>query len=454
MHETIESYNESTVEQKRRERFDAWLSPEGIEFKTPEAEQLYKQRVQRIIDAIELKKPDKVPVYVHLGTLPANYFGYKNKDVMYDYNKLKKAWLLFLEQYNLTPFDTFSASGILPGRVLDILDLKTYKWAGHGVPDNSSLQYIEGGYMLAEEYPYFIEDPSSYTMKILLPRVLGSLEPLKSLPAFVEIGNSFVMNLAPYGSDEVLAAFRSLVEAGKEVRKFGKVVDHINNRIMSAGYPPFFAALPGTPIQAPFDGIANSRRGTVGLMLDIYRSKDIILEMLEKLTQMTISQISRLTFVGGSPIVFMGLHRGADGFMSEQQFTTFYWPYLKRVVLALIQNGFVPCLFAEGGYNSRLEIVKDLPAGKVIWHFDSTDIAKAKKFLEGNACIMGNVPVSKLVACSPGEVKDYCKKLIEIAGQDGGFVLAPGAMSHEYKLENVAAMVESAKESGDGDVIA
>ena len=60
----------------------------------------------------------------------------------------------------------------------------------------------------------------------------------------------------------------------------------------------------------------------------------------------------------------MGLHKGADGFMSEKQFTTFYWPFLKRIVQAYFDEGFVPCLFAEGDYNSRLDIVKELPKGQ------------------------------------------------------------------------------------------
>jgi hypothetical protein len=38
----------------------------------------------------------------------------------------------------------------------------------------------------------------------------------------------------------------------------------------------------------------------------------------------------------GNPRVFIALHRGADGFMSNKQFETFYWPGLKRLILGLI----------------------------------------------------------------------------------------------------------------------
>lgn len=62
--------------------------------------------------------------------------------------------------------------------------------------------------------------------------------------------------------------------------------------------------------------------------------------------------------------------------MSEEQFLRFYWPYLRQVVLGCIEEGLVPVLFAEGSYNSRLEIVKDLTEGKVIWRFETRQTLK------------------------------------------------------------------------------
>jgi uroporphyrinogen-III decarboxylase len=144
----------------------------------------------------------------------------------------------------------------------------------------------------------------------------------------------------------------------------------------------------------------------------------------------------------------MPLHKGADGFMSAKQFEKFYWPSLKKVILALIDEGITPLLFAEGGYNSRLEVVQELPQGKVVWHFDQTDMQKAKEVLGGKACLMGNVPSSVLFSATIPEVKAHCKKLIETAGKNGGFILANGAVLDDGKPENLRALIESAKEYG------
>ena len=103
------------------------------------------------------------------------------------------------------------------------------------------------------------------------------------------------------------------------------------------------------------------------------------------------------------------------GFMSLDQFRTFYWPTLRQLIIGLINEGMVPMLFAEGGYDQRLEVISDIPKGKAVWWFDRTDMAKAKETLGKNACLIGNVSSSMLKLGTPDKVKEYCKKLIDTA---------------------------------------
>jgi uroporphyrinogen-III decarboxylase len=180
----------------------------------------------------------------------------------------------------------------------------------------------------------------------------------------------------------------------------------------------------------------------------MFRQPEKLIEYIEKEMPKAIQSIVETADITGVPTVYMPLHRGADSFMSEKQFLKFYWPYLKRVVEGLAAEGLVPVLFAEGAYNSRLEIVKELPKGSVIWHFDQTDIKRAKEILGETACIMGNVPISLMVTGTPGEVKSHCRTLIETAGKGGGYILSPGAASDDVKFENITAILEAAKEYG------
>jgi len=142
------------------------------------------------------------------------------------------------------------------------------------------------------------------------------------------------------------------------------------------------------------------------------------------------------------------LHKGADGFMSPKQFEKFYWPSLKKVCDALLKEGIRPELFAEGSYDSRLETVNEFPKGAVGWLFDKTDMARAKKILGSTCCISGNVPSSLMVTGEPKQVKEYCRKLIEVCAPGGGFVLTGGAHVNQGNPDNLRAMTEAAKEYG------
>jgi hypothetical protein len=82
------------------------------------------------------------------------------------------------------------------------------------------------------------------------------------------------------------------------------------------------------------------------------------------------------------PRVFIPLHKGAEYFMSLEQFKTFYWPGLRALMLGLIDEvdeGLTPCPLFEGDYASRLEIIADIPKAKACYAFERMDIFKAKE---------------------------------------------------------------------------
>ena len=54
--------------------------------KTPE--ELYQEREKRVLDAIALRKPDRVPIAVLFGFFPAKYAGMTVEEAMYDPDKL------------------------------------------------------------------------------------------------------------------------------------------------------------------------------------------------------------------------------------------------------------------------------------------------------------------------------------------------------------------------------
>ena len=115
--------------------------------------------------------------------------------------------------------------------------------------------------------------------------------------------------------------------------------------------------------------------------------------------------------------------------------------------MGLIDAGMTPFVFTEGDYTSRLKFIKDVPKGKVVYHIER-DIFKAKEVLGDIACLTGGPPNSLLCTGTTEQVKAYCKKLIDVVGEGGGFILDPEAPLVDENPENVRVMTEFTKEYG------
>ena len=246
-----------------------------------------------------------------------------------------------------------------------------------------------------------------------------------------------------WADPEVQASLDRLKAAGQECAAWGGKIYPLLGRLVAEGFPGPFSVMS----LAPFDFIGDTLRGTRGILMDMFRQPDAVLEACDRLVPIVVKWITRRANPFTPPLVFIPLHKGADSFMSVAQFQKFYWPSLKKTIEGLVADGFVPYLFAEGAYGTRLETIADVPKGRTLWQFDHTDMRKAKEILGGIACIQGNVPLPLLQLGSTQEVKTYCRDLIEAVGPGGGFILDVGAVVDEAKDENVAAMIEAARES-------
>jgi len=439
-----EKWARLTPEEKRKERFKWWLEPPDVHFSSPEAEKAYYAKMTRLADAYLMKEPDRVPVQMPFGVLPAYWGGADLKTVMYDYDELRRTWTKFLHDFEM---DTYTGPGtILPGRVYDLLDYKLYTWPGHGLSnDATGFQYVEAEYMRADEYDALIRNPSDFWMRTYIPRVFGIFESFKNLQSFTDIielpGSYFV----PFSRPDLQATLQALIDVGKEFQKWTAVVSRCTREAQEAGVP----SIRGSGLaKAPFDTLGDTLRGTKGIFMDMHRQPEKLLEAIDVIADLTIDSLVSRANATRSATVGFPLHKGADGFMSARQFETFYWPSLRKICLALIEEGIVPSLFAEGSYMTRLEAVNEFPKGAVAWRFDRTDMATAKKILGDKCCISGNVPASLLSIGTAAEVKEYCRNLIEICAPGGGYILSAGSSVDHAPPENLRAMMEAAKEYG------
>jgi uroporphyrinogen-III decarboxylase len=183
-------------------------------------------------------------------------------------------------------------------------------------------------------------------------------------------------------------------------------------------------------------------------MMDMYRYPAKLLRAMEQITPIMVNMGVSNARLNGCPVVFIPLHKGADGFMSDAQFRKFYWPSLKATMEGLIEQGCIPFPWAEGGYNSRLDVIKDAPKGKIFWGFDATDMVRVKKVLGNVACIGGNMPISTMAVGTADDVKAAVKKLINDCAKGGGYIMMTGATVENVPPANVKMMIDACKEYG------
>ena len=134
--------------------------------KTPDV--LYRERINRVQDAIELREPDRVPIVSLFGFFPAKYSGITCEDAMYDYDKTMKAWVDTIVEFEPDMDDNPFPQRVW-GRILDILDVKQLAWPGHGIDPDRGFQFIEKDYMKAEEYEAFMFDQTDFMLRHYWP---------------------------------------------------------------------------------------------------------------------------------------------------------------------------------------------------------------------------------------------------------------------------------------------
>jgi uroporphyrinogen-III decarboxylase len=407
---------------------------------------LFAERERRIIDAIELRRPDRVPIVLNSLFWHARYAGLSCREAMYDYDGLTEATRRVLMEFAPDAY-------VLPhpmlalGPTMEMIGYRQLRWPGHdGLNPNVPFQYLDAEYMKADEYEDYIFDPTGFVLRKYLPRIASVFEPFARLPNYPALYYTRILHYTrAFNSPQLIQSFQILAKAGEEMHTMLSKAKSFADQMTEQGFPLIESAT----ALAPFDFFADYFRGSKGIMLDMFRKKDLLLAAMEKAARLIPDPAIATAKRSRCNIVFIPLHWPGDGLMSPTQFKTFYWPTLRKVAMALIENGLVPCLLWEGDCTSRLEHIADIPRGKCIYFFERTDIFRAKEILGDIVCIRGNVPASMLTTGTPDDVRAYCRKLIEVVGKDGGLIVDGGiGIPDESRVENVRAMFKATRDFG------
>lgn len=414
----------------------------------PSAEALaaYDKRWQRIMDCVALKQPDRMPVGLFTTFWLAQYGEMSVRDNMYDYARVgdvvERACLEF-EPDTVTPVMENAAIG----NVLEITGFKQLQWPGHGVGDNQPYQYLDREYMKADEYDDFLLDPTGYFLGTYLPRVASAyegLEPLAGLSGNMYYGISFASIL--FCLPQVQQALGRLSAAGGAVLNHMQQKGALVHRLKCLGFPYGFGAFSG----APYDVVADYMRGAKGMMTDLYRHKDKLVEVFEKVRKLVVRQTIAMAKMNGNPLVFIPLHWAPDAFMSQKQFEAYWWPSFREFMMDLINADLIPVPMWEADCTKRLEIIKDIPPGRCIYWFERTDMVKAFEVLGDVVALRGNIAASTLNMGTPEDADAEVKRLVDKVWNKGGKLILDAAFGipDEARVDNVRAMFKAARKYG------
>jgi uroporphyrinogen-III decarboxylase len=405
-------------------------------------------RQKRIMDAIQLKIPDRVPIFLKPSFLAARYSGITYEDAYYDQNKWLEANRKFIYDFEPDMFFLVDSCVVTPGPIHDLWGTQQMKWPGHGIGVNSGHQFIESENMKQQEYDQFIDDPSDFLLRFYTPRLFKNLEGLSKLPSLKTLSSGYFTAGFMAGSiadPQVTEALEAILKASKIGAEWGRKFDQFHKEIEEEGFVPSHTQ---PVVVLPFDIISGYLRGMRGTMMDMFKVPDKLLAAQEKLLPSIIRSAVFAAKAAGKTRISIPLHRGGDGFMSAKQFETFYWPQLKKLINALVDEGLTPMPFFEGVYNSRLEYLAELPKGKTMGVFDRSDMTRVKEVLKDTMCIVGGMPSSLLQTGTSESVKEYTKNLIDVVGKDGGYIMCANTVLEDAKPELIKVWVDFTKEYG------
>ena len=400
-------------------------------------------RWQRVMDCVDLKTPDRMPVGLMMNFWLARYGGISCRRQMYDYAKVAEIAEALCREFEP---DFFTSPYLMTtfGPMLDAIDFRQLEWPGHGVPEDRPYQYLDREYMTADEYDDFLFDPTGFYYAKYLPRVAGAYEGAEGIASIA--GASYfdvIYNSAAFAAPPLQASMARLAAAGREAGKLFACTGKLMGQLAAMGYPSGIGGF----AMGPYDNLADYFRGATAMMKDLYRRPDKVLEVLDKMKTLTLRRLAMQKPMMGSPIVFIPVHWAPDAFMSQKQFERFWWPSFRELLLGVIDLGLIPMPLWEADCTKRLETIRDVPPGKCIYWFERTDMVRAHEVLGDVVALRGGMHPSVMTMGTPDAVDAAVRHLVDKVWNKGGKLILDTAFGipDETPVDNARAMYRAAR---------
>ena len=365
---------------------------------------------ERILAAVRLEQPDRVPVDALLTIEPlAHLIGTLPGPLYRDFNLLLEA---LLRVYDDCPFDIFEAPIPASYECYLLGGGLEFKSPGREFPDNQVIQVVEREVLKREDYAKIAEMGWSRF--------------------FFE---DYRYRVSPPIKQEDVPRIQNAIDqyASKCVREWEKRGVRVLVGQAPICHHPFFKL--------------SLSRSLVKFTEDLYYEPTSVEEALRRMTSDMIVDLINGCRVSKTQIARIEEERASGYYYPPKIFERFWWPYTEQIVRELWSRGIVTLFHLDTPWDRNINYFRRLPKGSAIIRLDgTTDILAAKQTLGGHLCLMGDVHPAMLSLSNKAEVEAYCRKLISQVGRDGGFILSTGCcVPPNVKPENFRAMIQTAK---------
>ncbi len=377
----------------------------------------FAERQARFKTAFHKGTPDRVPVFpmieqwAHFATGTSIVDSYtKDPAILVD---------CFRKLYEDVYVDvTYGTGNLKPVKLLDTVGNSLYKINETGV-------MIEGGKgatMEADEYAQLIANPSEFIMNVILPRKYPKLREKESAIETWHQGLKDVLDWLQYNA---------VANAGVE---------------QELGVP---IVVKGGTYIAP-DVILDFFRDFQGIMVDIRRRPQDVLDACEAIYPMMINGAKSWTNPSDDGGIFMPLH--LPTFLRPKDFAKFYYPYLKRTTEDLWKMGMPSIYYCENDWTPYLDLMQDMPEdGLTLGIFEKGDWKLIKEKLSKSFCFAGGLKLETLKLGTPEQCIDEAKWCLDNLAPGGNYIYCTDinlCYAKDAKLENLAAVTNWVHENG------
>jgi uroporphyrinogen-III decarboxylase len=366
----------------------------------------YMTPKERVEAAIHFEQPDRVPI-IPLATLPAAA-GILDKNLGDLHRNPKKALDAVIELYD--KYGGWDAANLIPNfKIFYNLGGFAVKVPGIDLPDTYQIQFDEQEYMKIEDYKTVAD--------------IGWRRFVKQDYLYR------ITDMEPKDLDAATRQFWKI--AGRASYKWMK--REVGLMLSVSYFHPFFTL--------------SLNRSLIKFTEDLYYRPEMVEAAIDTMTDDIISAgISRVKKLGYK-FIFMPEERAEGAIYPLKIFERFWWPYTKRIVEAWHAEGIRTWFHLDQCWDLNLPYFRELPKSSCIIDLDGlTDIFAAKDLLKNHLCIMSDVNASLFSLGTPKQVEDYCKKIIDKLGVDGGHILGSGCeVPPNCKPENFKAFIETGK---------